>query len=198
MVFYMCHDLTTFAGRMEAAMCHQKIGQNHLAQELNIARQTISAIKKGGQPGRKHLPALAKALNVSMDWLHTGDPTHAPTWALAMSTSTSSSLATDAARMETVLQAMREANGTAETRARMQAEIDQLRTAVANLQGLAADAEQRARDLEEERDALKATIKAERSHYRAQLEALSEHVPHASALARRVGRGLPWKPPTDP
>lgn len=247
-------NLDTFAGRLTAALNHKGWTQVQLAQTLGIHRQAITSIKVGQAPGRKHLPAMARALDVSIDWLVTGAESHSPLW-IREPPRVPSALANDAYRLEGVLQALREASGDAEARARLLQENETLKATVATLRSLMqeremldggqireaalglpevvspsipapalpitppsgsditeiaglrqrislleealSNAEERAREWEAKHDQVAKDLRAERDYHRQQLKNLISDIPHAAALARRVGRGLPWRPPQD-
>ena len=254
-------NLDTFAGRLMAALNHRGISQAELAQTLGIHRQAITAIKGGQAPGRKHLPAMAKALDVSLDWLVTGSEAHAPLW-IRQPPRGPSALEHESFRLEQVLLALKEANGDAEARARLLKENETLKATVAALrtqmqeieQGAGAgagageldedqqaegvaeaamglpggdtpvidpksrvidrrvlslrrrnlalkealkEAQAAAKSWEEQCTKVTEQLRAEREYHRTQLESLTAEIPHAAALARRVGRGQPWVPPLD-
>lgn len=57
------------------------LSQAKIAKASGLAPQHFSAFLTGKYQANKHLPDIAKALGVSVEWLTTGDPTQAPTWA---------------------------------------------------------------------------------------------------------------------
>jgi phage repressor protein C with HTH and peptisase S24 domain len=50
----------------------RKLSQSSLALKAGVTQGTISQLEKNPAQGSKHLPAIARALDVSVDWLETG------------------------------------------------------------------------------------------------------------------------------
>jgi phage repressor protein C with HTH and peptisase S24 domain len=73
-------DLSSLAGRLEAAAYHAGLEQTEIAAQIGVAKQTITAIKAGKVPGKKHLPAIAAVTKVDPVWLASGGG-DAPEWA---------------------------------------------------------------------------------------------------------------------
>lgn len=76
----MSPDRAAFLSRLSAGMAAKGIGQSDLARLANVSRQTINTMFAEGRPGRKHLPAFARVLGCSVEWLTTGTGP-APSWA---------------------------------------------------------------------------------------------------------------------
>lgn len=61
-----------FIARME--LCADKVGSvSALARKAGISQSGIRRYFSGGEPTRPHLAALAKAAQVNLEWLATGD-----------------------------------------------------------------------------------------------------------------------------
>ncbi len=68
--------------RLEWSLAHcGNMQAQDLANKIGVAKQTITAIKAGKMPGKRHLPLIGKVLGVDHEWLLTGDPERAPEWA---------------------------------------------------------------------------------------------------------------------
>jgi transcriptional regulator with XRE-family HTH domain len=72
--------MSHFSDRLEVSLKHNKLQSKDLAKLIGIAKQTITAMKAGKVAGKKHLPAIALALGVDLDWLVMGDETKKPAW----------------------------------------------------------------------------------------------------------------------
>jgi DNA-binding XRE family transcriptional regulator len=71
--------METLSDRLEAALRAAGKDQNDLAAALGVARQTVSAMKRGVMPGRSHWPRIAELLHVDCVWLTEGGGV-APDW----------------------------------------------------------------------------------------------------------------------
>lgn len=49
-----------------------KLSQEQLARKVGVSQGLIAQIEKGTNQGSKHIASIARALNVSADWLETG------------------------------------------------------------------------------------------------------------------------------
>lgn len=66
-----------FVSRME--LCADRMGSvNALAKKAGIPQSTIRRYFSGGEPGRAHLVAIARAAGVSISWLASGEEEAAP------------------------------------------------------------------------------------------------------------------------
>ncbi len=68
----------SLAKRLADAMTSAKMNQTQLARAAStkaqkVTQQNIQQLLKDRNKTSKHLPALARALRVSLDWLSTGD-----------------------------------------------------------------------------------------------------------------------------
>lgn len=63
------------------AMRASGLTQSMLAEKVGISRQYLSRVMIGDRSGDRYWPAFAQALGVKIEWLTTGSPTHAPSWA---------------------------------------------------------------------------------------------------------------------
>ena len=71
----------TLKYRLQQACKARGISQSDLAEQVGIHRQQLTSIFNGKLAKSKHLPAIAAALGVQVEWLTTGSPAHAPAWA---------------------------------------------------------------------------------------------------------------------
>jgi phage repressor protein C with HTH and peptisase S24 domain len=67
-------DMETLAARVRSCRKDKRLTQAQLGKAVRVSKQTISAIERGStlQPAYSTLAAIAKALDVSADWLLTG------------------------------------------------------------------------------------------------------------------------------
>lgn len=63
--------METFGERLMIAMDREGVNQSELAKRIGISQPSVQYLCKTGS-GSKHLTKIAKALNVSADWLATG------------------------------------------------------------------------------------------------------------------------------
>ena len=68
--------MTTLAHRLQQAMKTAGLSQGDLAKAVGISQPTINALLSGKSQGTKHLVAIARALDVTPDWLQTGRDTN--------------------------------------------------------------------------------------------------------------------------
>lgn len=64
--------MDTLASRIREARLAAKLSQEGLARLVGVSQGLIGQIESGKNQGSKHLASLARALNVSPDWLETG------------------------------------------------------------------------------------------------------------------------------
>lgn len=62
----------SIGNRIRTARTRLKLSQEKLAMKAGVSQGTISQLEKNPSQTSKHLPAIARALNVSVDWLETG------------------------------------------------------------------------------------------------------------------------------
>jgi transcriptional regulator with XRE-family HTH domain len=68
--------LSEMGGRVNKKRKELRLSQEYLAEMADVSKQTISLIERGRQEaGAKNIAKLAKALDVSADWLLTGKRT---------------------------------------------------------------------------------------------------------------------------
>lgn len=72
--------IVSLAKRFDLACRMTGVSQSEIADSLGLHRQTITAIKQGKLKIAEHAEGIAKALNVSVEWLTTGAGS-APSWA---------------------------------------------------------------------------------------------------------------------
>jgi phage repressor protein C with HTH and peptisase S24 domain len=76
----------TLAARLKEAMEDAGLSQERLAKAAStknqkVTQQTVQQLlRPGGLQSSKHLPSLAKALGVSLDWLTSGEGEKKPAW----------------------------------------------------------------------------------------------------------------------
>lgn len=70
-----------FLARLDSAMQAKGLNQSELSRKIGASRQLISQIRCGERPGTARMPKIAEALGVTIEWLTTGSPAHAPEWA---------------------------------------------------------------------------------------------------------------------
>lgn len=61
--------MKTLADRVKARRLELNMSQADLAKASGVSQSTIAHVESGRNQGTKHLPALARALGVSADWL---------------------------------------------------------------------------------------------------------------------------------
>lgn len=73
-------DPNSPATRIRAALQAGNRSAADLARICGFSRQNMQRFLDGEISRSKYYPAIAKELDVSLTWLLTGDPMHAPTW----------------------------------------------------------------------------------------------------------------------
>lgn len=73
-------DPNSPATRIRAALQAVNRSAADLARVCGFSRQNMQRFLDGEITRSKYYPAIAKELDVSLTWLLTGDPMHAPTW----------------------------------------------------------------------------------------------------------------------
>lgn len=71
------NNLNTLSDRVKFARQRLNISQAHLAHMIGVSQGTIGHIESGRNKGSKWVVAIAKALNVTVEWLLYGDITPA-------------------------------------------------------------------------------------------------------------------------
>ncbi len=66
-------DVSTFGSRVRQARDAARLTQEDLASKVNVDRATVGTWEAGVKPRPARIDALAKALNVTADWLQFGD-----------------------------------------------------------------------------------------------------------------------------
>lgn len=77
------HDLSTFLGRVEAALDFIGRRKVDLAHHLGISKQALGQILNGDRPGFQYRGKIADFCEVELQWLLTGS--NPPDWAKAAS-----------------------------------------------------------------------------------------------------------------
>jgi transcriptional regulator with XRE-family HTH domain len=65
--------MNTLADRIKERMQYLRISQERLAERTGLSQPAISHLLTGQTQRTRHLPKLAEALQVSVDWLAKGD-----------------------------------------------------------------------------------------------------------------------------
>jgi hypothetical protein len=68
------------ASRLRAAIAAQSTTAAKVARLCGFSKQNMQRFLSGAITRSKHLPTIAKELNVSLTWLTVGDPSTAPGW----------------------------------------------------------------------------------------------------------------------
>lgn len=68
-------ELLSFADRLQAAMDAETLNQSELAKKVGLSRSAINQLIQGTSKGMKpeNLVAVARALNVRVEWLAIGE-----------------------------------------------------------------------------------------------------------------------------
>ena len=68
-------ELLSFSGRLQAAMDAANLNQTELAKKVGLSRSAINQLIQGTSKGMKpeNLVAVARALNVRVEWLAIGE-----------------------------------------------------------------------------------------------------------------------------
>ena len=66
-------EVSTFSSRVRQARDAARLTQDELAAKVGVDRATVGTWESGTKPRPKRVDGLAKALNVSVDWLLFGD-----------------------------------------------------------------------------------------------------------------------------
>lgn len=70
--------MNTLGDRLKEIRMRKGLSQVALAEKAHVSQTTIAAIESGRATGSKHLVDIARALNVSSEWLQTGRVTRIP------------------------------------------------------------------------------------------------------------------------
>jgi transcriptional regulator with XRE-family HTH domain len=66
-------DPINIAARLKSAIAAAKVPKTTLATKCGVSDQAVTGWTKTGRISKKNLPAIAQALNVSVNWLLTGE-----------------------------------------------------------------------------------------------------------------------------
>lgn len=70
----------TLGERVKTTRISKKLSQSDLAKKIGISQGTIAHIENGRNKDTKHIFSIAKALNVSVEWLYYGDTSNKNLW----------------------------------------------------------------------------------------------------------------------